>query len=178
MSAEIDGHRNHCECSPRTCDVIADALERSQQRAEPSGVEAILEEISSIELAAHQGGGKYRKAILECVDRLRALFASPVTDEYRSKYEAMVARAERVIGGYNGQSAEEAAHFILHGESAKPEAKPKYFVGDYRNGTECRASRDGDCYWEECPQNRDGEPVKSGRHCPLDVEPAQPEAPQ
>ena len=32
----------------------------------------------------------------------------------------------------------------------------------------CHAQKDGDCEWEECPQLRDGEPVKSGRDCPLD----------
>lgn len=32
----------------------------------------------------------------------------------------------------------------------------------------CAASRDGECNHEECPQNRDGEPEKSGRHCPID----------
>lgn len=33
----------------------------------------------------------------------------------------------------------------------------------------CQAMRDGDCNWPECPQNRDGEPMRSGRHCPLDT---------
>lgn len=32
----------------------------------------------------------------------------------------------------------------------------------------CRGARDGECIWEHCPQLRDGEPEKSGRHCPLD----------
>lgn len=32
----------------------------------------------------------------------------------------------------------------------------------------CQAARDGDCIWTHCPQMRDGEPAKSGRHCPLD----------
>jgi len=32
----------------------------------------------------------------------------------------------------------------------------------------CAADRDGDCVHAECPQLRDGEPKKSGRHCPLD----------
>lgn len=32
----------------------------------------------------------------------------------------------------------------------------------------CHSARDGDCVWEECPQLRDGEPEKSGRHCPYD----------
>lgn len=33
----------------------------------------------------------------------------------------------------------------------------------------CQASRgDGECVWEGCPQLRDGEPERTGRHCPLD----------
>lgn len=32
----------------------------------------------------------------------------------------------------------------------------------------CAANRDGECGHAECPQLRDGEPAKSGRHCPLD----------
>lgn len=32
----------------------------------------------------------------------------------------------------------------------------------------CHAGRDGDCFWEKCPQIRDGEPAKTGRHCPRD----------
>ena len=33
----------------------------------------------------------------------------------------------------------------------------------------CHAQRDGDCIWIECPQLRDGEPVETNRHCPLDI---------
>ena len=33
----------------------------------------------------------------------------------------------------------------------------------------CAAGRDGDCFHPQCPQHRDGEPVKSGRHCPIDI---------
>ena len=41
---------------------------------------------------------------------------------------------------------------------------------DTRPGQFCHATRDdGDCVWADCPQNRDGEPAKTGRHCPLDV---------
>jgi hypothetical protein len=32
----------------------------------------------------------------------------------------------------------------------------------------CHASKDGECFWGRCPQIRDGEPAKSGRHCPID----------
>jgi predicted nucleotidyltransferase len=39
----------------------------------------------------------------------------------------------------------------------------------------CHADKDGDCDWVGCPQNRDGEPMKTGRHCPLDKGP-DPEA--
>lgn len=33
----------------------------------------------------------------------------------------------------------------------------------------CRAFTDGHCGWDECPQARDDEPERTGRHCPLDV---------
>lgn len=32
----------------------------------------------------------------------------------------------------------------------------------------CHADRDGECQWSECPQLRDNEPHKTGRHCPYD----------
>lgn len=31
----------------------------------------------------------------------------------------------------------------------------------------CHAGKDGECNWVNCPQDRDGEPEKSGRFCPL-----------
>ena len=37
-----------------------------------------------------------------------------------------------------------------------------------RGDNHCHSFQDGDCVWEKCPQLRDGEPEKSGRHCPLD----------
>ncbi|UCF25211.1 MAG: hypothetical protein JSV72_07345 [Ralstonia sp.] len=33
----------------------------------------------------------------------------------------------------------------------------------------CAAGQDGECCHALCPQIRDGEPKRSGRHCPLDV---------
>jgi hypothetical protein len=38
--------------------------------------------------------------------------------------------------------------------------------------TACHAGSDGDCSWSGCPQLRDGEPRATGRHCPLDFQPA------
>lgn len=32
----------------------------------------------------------------------------------------------------------------------------------------CHAGRDGECNWKDCPQERDGEPERSHRHCPFD----------
>lgn len=31
----------------------------------------------------------------------------------------------------------------------------------------CKAGRDHECNWRDCPQLRDGEPEKTGRSCPL-----------
>lgn len=40
----------------------------------------------------------------------------------------------------------------------------------YEDRDRCHAARsDGECSWSECPQLRDGEPGKTGRHCPLDT---------
>jgi len=36
--------------------------------------------------------------------------------------------------------------------------------------TNCKGHRDGDCFDKRCPQLIDGEPEKSGRHCPLDID--------
>lgn len=32
----------------------------------------------------------------------------------------------------------------------------------------CHANREGDCVWEGCPQIKDGEPLATGRSCPLE----------
>ncbi len=34
---------------------------------------------------------------------------------------------------------------------------------------QCASHQDGDCHHRKCPQIKDGEPAKSGRHCPLDT---------
>jgi hypothetical protein len=47
----------------------------------------------------------------------------------------------------------------VHPDSAMPSIKPL---------THCAADSDGECAHAQCPQLRDGEPAKSGRHCPLD----------
>jgi hypothetical protein len=50
----------------------------------------------------------------------------------------------------------------------------RHFVNLARNKlrsdgeSRCRSDSDGDCDWPGCPQLRDGEPTRSGRHCPLD----------
>lgn len=38
----------------------------------------------------------------------------------------------------------------------------------YGSGAQCRGHEDGECFWKDCPQLKDGEPAKTGRHCPLD----------
>lgn len=40
----------------------------------------------------------------------------------------------------------------------------------------CHGDRDGECHWKKCPQLADGEPVRSGRHCPLDLPDEMPAA--
>lgn len=40
----------------------------------------------------------------------------------------------------------------------------------YEDRERCHAAMsDGECYAATCPQLRDGEPTKTGRHCPIDT---------
>lgn len=60
-------------------------------------------------------------------------------------------------------------------EEQKPEVR---YDMQRRMNTGCQADADDDmCTWAGCPQLRDGEPKKSGRHCPLDKEPEEAVAP-
>lgn len=43
-------------------------------------------------------------------------------------------------------------------------------VGDSAELTRCKAGRDGECFHKLCPQIKDGEPERSGRHCPIDID--------
>lgn len=52
--------------------------------------------------------------------------------------------------------------------SAPKEATPRPAQVE-RSPTRCTAARDGECFHAQCPQLLDGEPEKSGRHCPLDT---------
>lgn len=45
---------------------------------------------------------------------------------------------------------------------------PHPVTREYPEGTRCHAGSDGECNWKSCPQLRDDEPGRSGRHCPLD----------
>lgn len=56
------------------------------------------------------------------------------------------------------------------GEPAQSRGARTISLNSLRGGGSCSADDDGDCTWSECPQLRDGEPARSGRHCPLDVQ--------
>ena len=47
---------------------------------------------------------------------------------------------------------------------------PPNDIVDSRRGSQFyyHAHRDGECWWDLCPQLRDCEPEATGRHCPLD----------
>ena len=45
---------------------------------------------------------------------------------------------------------------------------PKTTQAQVNGGERCHAGRDGECFWGDCPQERDNEPHNTGRCCPLD----------
>lgn len=87
----------------------------------------------------------------------------PISDE---QIDAIAAKHVEDIGWYSFERndffacvrAIEAAHGIGTPSTASDEGMP----------TRCQADRDGDCTHKSCHQLRDGEPRRSGRHCPLD----------
>ena len=58
-------------------------------------------------------------------------------------------------------------------ECSTDPAVPRVNLAERRR-TRCHANNDGECSSANCPQLLDGEPARSGRHCPLDtpVDPA------
>lgn len=58
----------------------------------------------------------------------------------------------------------------VHPSSALPSLTPEGHAARLASQplTRCAAALDGNCVHPRCPQLRDGEPLNSGRHCPLD----------
>ena len=56
-------------------------------------------------------------------------------------------------------------------EPLADETPPSRFDMNRRQFTRCQADDDGYCEWTGCPQLRDDEPKRSGRHCPWDKPP-------
>jgi hypothetical protein len=95
-----------------------------------------------------------------------------------SEFEVTVLRiaedTDAAVGGYPGTQwlfhfsraliAETKLHLIAEIKKPQPTIKPQPEVDDGR----CHSNCDGDCTWKFCPQIRDDEPTKSGRHCPND----------
>ena len=51
-------------------------------------------------------------------------------------------------------------------ETSAPKAR---YDMQQRRMTRCQSDDDGYCTWKGCPQLRDDEPKRSGRHCPHDI---------
>jgi hypothetical protein len=65
----------------------------------------------------------------------------------------------------------EEARKVIEPLAKMGERSAKAWLSDHpilESEEHCHADRDGDCSWVGCPQIRDGEPAKTGRHCPLD----------
>lgn len=79
------------------------------------------------------------------------------------------------VEGYVMARFKGAGPWLLHVNDWHKKFKPTPLPTVRSSGStviRCHADRDGDCIHMECPQNRDGEPHATGRHCPLDVSPA------
>lgn len=84
---------------------------------------------------------------------------SVTIDEKKRGYAIGYGAYVRPMSGYTGRGWKEFLYADAIAALKKPWDEPP----------RCHAAKDGECFWADCPQIKDGEPVKSGRHCPLDV---------
>lgn len=105
---------------------------------------------------------KFRKA---SEDALRAWLRSPASVDTRGTLRRIAATdgwnagVEWLLKMVTG-SEDPWAYVRIGTESKTVQAGPQPY---------CHGAKDGECSWEGCPQERNGEPTKSGRHCPLDL---------
>lgn len=94
-------------------------------------------------------------------DKLGAAFAasvaaSPPPKAKRKTPSSLAKQIEDAKAEYDRWTPEKRASVKLEGTSNLRLSR-------------CAASSDGDCSHPKCPQLRDGEPARSGRHCPADL---------
>jgi len=109
---------------------------------------------------------------------------------YYTPYKGTIKNVKDVIAAFPGINLSSliselgGKHHYAHDQSARSSLKnalkkfeqdwcvvdeTKYPERYYLKGEHyCHAGKDGECSWEGCPQLKDKEPAKSGRHCPLD----------
>jgi hypothetical protein len=87
-----------------------------------------------------------------------------MTDTFRALCAETVSYLERLSEKLNTPDDLNEADDLAYRLSAALAAEP---VGAADG---CHAAKDGECFWEHCPQLRDGEPSATGRHCPRDQE--------
>lgn len=101
--------------------------------------------------------------------RLKALHAAVSalyfddSSDFRSTLGSVIRHLDPALAGDMLGNSKVAYDKVCAAMSAPnaPEGKPQPL-------TLCATGRDGECGHAQCPQLRDGEPHKSGRHCPLD----------
>jgi hypothetical protein len=100
---------------------------------------------------------------------------STMTDKERDELDEESLFAEDWFGGDSEQSGfrlegnEVPTHWRpLPADPAAASPSPSNERED-KPLVRCASDRDGDCTHTQCPQLRDNEPKRSGRHCPLDM---------
>lgn len=110
---------------------------------------------------------KYAHSASQAIDVLEAAIFGPKANSGKSE---LLQRAEKIAEDAAALSARYAIHDpseqdiadrVLRVDITYPPV-PRPVL------TRCVAGRDGECSDPRCPQLRDNEPVRTGRHCPLD----------
>lgn len=110
---------------------------------------------------------KYAHSPSQAIDVLEtAIFGQKPTSgksELLQRAEKIAEEAGALAAQYrvHEPTEQDVADRVLRIDLTPIPTTPRIIIG-------CAAGRDGECNHALCPQLRDGEPKKSGRHCPLD----------
>ena len=93
--------------------------------------------------------------------------------------DRVIKRLANKVRSSKTQRAASAADGVIHVTLERDRAAITPYQRQLIADGHCMADDDGDCGWMkaewECPQLRDGEPKKTGRHCPRDIHDADDE---
>lgn len=159
---------------------LADVKEREalKARIDPERVQELADAIRAFRDSSNDDGDSIDERLLSWELELRALLTVAEPDETTRTLQALsdAIAAANTTDVRSPDARRVQVHLTMciaaHARARKQceqNAEREALMKGAPHTDRCKADRDGECDWAGCPQLRDGEPKRSGRHCPRDV---------